>query len=208
MFQVYNKPHSLCSHPQLVYPTPYDSLYISLRDGFDMNTGEPIHKFKSDTSAITLKNKNFSSDNETFDTKHFLFYENIDYEAHLGTKIDYLHFKNLRQLQTSALELLRNNCELERSTILNTLMVSYENPRLAGYNLTRYRSFLSKQTAMLLSFIIVLKFIHPYNFLVSAITENQFSMKMKYISLIQFLDRPLLKPKNNCVLLNIRTYFN
>ena len=57
IFQVYNKPQSLCSHPQKVYPTPYDSLYISLRDGFDMNTGEPIHKFKSDTSAITLKNK-------------------------------------------------------------------------------------------------------------------------------------------------------
>ena len=25
MFQVYNKPQSLCSHPQIVYPTPYDS---------------------------------------------------------------------------------------------------------------------------------------------------------------------------------------
>ena len=42
MFQVYNKPQSLCSHPQIVYPTPYDSLYISLRVGFHMNTGEPI----------------------------------------------------------------------------------------------------------------------------------------------------------------------
>ena len=55
MFQVYNKPQFLCSHPQIVYPTPYDSLYISLRDGFDMNTGEPIHKYNSDTGAITLK---------------------------------------------------------------------------------------------------------------------------------------------------------
>ena len=26
MFQVYNKAQSLCSHPQIVYPTPYDSL--------------------------------------------------------------------------------------------------------------------------------------------------------------------------------------
>ena len=55
MFQVSNKPQSLCSHTQIVYPTPYDSLYISLGDGFDMNTGETIHKFKSDTGAITLK---------------------------------------------------------------------------------------------------------------------------------------------------------
>ena len=55
MFQVYNKPQSLCSQPQIVYPTPYDSVYIIFRVGFDMNTGEPIHKFKSDTTAINLK---------------------------------------------------------------------------------------------------------------------------------------------------------
>ena len=95
MFQVYIKPQSLCSHPQIVYHTPCDSLYISLRDGFDMNTGESIHKYNSDTGAITLKNKFYSSDNKTVDTKHFQIYENIDFEANLGTKIDYLHFKNL-----------------------------------------------------------------------------------------------------------------
>ena len=54
------------------------------------------------------------------DAKHFQTYENIDFEAHLLTKIDYLHFDNIRQLQTSTLELLRNYFELERSTILNT----------------------------------------------------------------------------------------
>ena len=55
MFQVYNKPQSLCSHARILNPTPYDSLYISFHDGFNMNTGEPIHKLKSDTGAITLK---------------------------------------------------------------------------------------------------------------------------------------------------------
>ena len=55
---------------------------------------------------------------------------------------------------------------------------------------------------------IVLSFIHPYIFLVSAITEYHFSMKMKYISLIRFLDKLSLKPKNDCALINIRTYFN
>ena len=109
-----------------------------------MNTGEPIHKFKSDTGAITLKIKYYSSDNKTVDTKRFQIYENTDFEAHLGTKIDYLHFNNLRQLQTSTLGLLRNDCELERSTILNTLMISHENWRLAGYTLTRNRSMFIK----------------------------------------------------------------
>ena len=144
MFQVYNKPQSLCSHPQIVYPTQYDSLYINFRDGFDMNNGEPIHKFQSDNGAITLKNKFYSSDNKTVDTKHFQIYENMDFEAHLGTKIGYLHFNNLWQLQTSTLELLRNDCELKRSFILNTLMISDENARLAGYTITRNRSMFTK----------------------------------------------------------------
>ena len=109
-----------------------------------MNTGEPIHKYNSDTGAITLRNKYYSSDNKTVDTKHIQIYENIDFEAHLGTKIDHLHFNNLRQLQTSTLELLRNDCELELSFILNTLMISHENPRLAGYTLTRNRSMFIK----------------------------------------------------------------
>ena len=109
-----------------------------------MNTGEPIHKFKSDTGAITLKNKNYSSDNKTFDTKHFQNYENIDFKAHLGTKINYLHFNILRQLQNSTLEVLRNDCELELSTILKTLMISHGNPRLVGYTLTRNRSMFIK----------------------------------------------------------------
>ena len=109
-----------------------------------MNTGEPTHKYNSDTGAITLKKKYYSSDNKTVDTKHFQIYENIDFGAHLGTKIDYLHFNNLRLLQTSTLELLRNDCELERSTILNTLMISHENPRLAGYTLTRNKSMFIK----------------------------------------------------------------
>ena len=77
---------------------------------------------------------------KTVDTKHFQIDENTDFQAHHGAKIDYLHFKNLRQPQNSTLELLRNDCELERSTILNTLMISHENPRLAGYNLARNRT--------------------------------------------------------------------
>ena len=83
MFQVYNKPQSLFSHTQIVYPTPYGSLYNSRRDSFDMNTGEPIHKFKSDTGAITLKNKFYSSDKKTVDTKHFQICENFNFEARL-----------------------------------------------------------------------------------------------------------------------------
>ena len=111
MFQIHNKPQSLCIHPRIVYPTPYDSLYVSLCDGFDMNNGEPNHKLKPDTGAIKLKNNFYSSDNKTVDTTYSQVHENIDFEAHLGTKIDYLLLNNLRQLQTSTLEQLRNDCQ-------------------------------------------------------------------------------------------------
>ena len=43
-------------------------------------------------------------------------------------------------LRTAEIALLQNQCELERSSILNTLMLSLESPRLAGYILTKNRS--------------------------------------------------------------------
>ena len=86
MFQVVYKPQS-SSHPRKVYPTTYDSLYISLLDSFDLNTGEPIYKFSADTGAIALKNLYYSSDSKTLDTEHFQVYDYIDFAAHLGTKI-------------------------------------------------------------------------------------------------------------------------
>ena len=43
-------------------------------------------------------------------------------------------------LRTAKLALLTNQCELERSMIINTLMLLIESPRLAGYILTRNRS--------------------------------------------------------------------
>ena len=45
MFQTHIKPQSLCIDPRIIYPTPYDSLYVSLRDLIGMNNGEPNHKF-------------------------------------------------------------------------------------------------------------------------------------------------------------------
>ena len=47
-------------------------------------------------------------------------------------------------LEGSEIQLLKNLCEQERTQILTILMLSMENPRLAGYMLTGNRSmFLS-----------------------------------------------------------------
>ena len=67
-------------------------------------------------------------------------YLNMDYEMHLGTKLDYLFFQSSRLHQASEIQLLRNQYQHERTQILTILMLSLENPRLAGNMLTGNRS--------------------------------------------------------------------
>ena len=64
----------------------------------------------------------------------------MDYEMHLGTKIDYLFFQSSRLFQATEIQLLQYQCEQERTQILTNLMLALENPQLAGYVLTGSRS--------------------------------------------------------------------
>ena len=67
-------------------------------------------------------------------------YLNMDYEMHNGTKLDYLFFQSSILLQSFEIQLLKNQCEQERTQILTNMISSLENPRLAGYMLTGNRS--------------------------------------------------------------------
>ena len=67
-------------------------------------------------------------------------YLNLDYEMHMGTKLDYLSFQSSRLLQASEIRLLKNQNEQERRKIPTNLMLFVENPSLAGYRLTGNRS--------------------------------------------------------------------
>ena len=67
-------------------------------------------------------------------------YLNMDYEMHMGTKLDYLFFQNSQLLQASEIQLLKKQSEQERTQILTILMLSLENPRVAGYMLTGNQS--------------------------------------------------------------------
>ena len=76
-------------------------------------------------------------------------YLNMDYELHQGTKLDHLFFESTRLLEASEIQLLKAQCEQERTQILTILMLSMENPRLAGYMLTGNRSmFLNTDGAL------------------------------------------------------------
>ena len=63
-------------------------------------------------------------------------YMNMDCETHMGTKLKHLFIKDSRSLQASEIQLLENKCDQERTQVFTSLMLSLENPRLAGSMLT------------------------------------------------------------------------
>ena len=67
-------------------------------------------------------------------------YLNMDYEMHMGTQLEYLFFQSSRSLQTSEIQLLKNQWEQERTQFPTILMLPLETPRLAGDILTGNRS--------------------------------------------------------------------
>ena len=147
LFEVKNYPQKFCNKPNDVYPTNYESMYIVIHTGgFDMASGR---KMGITRGSYTLQ---YSTDNSgkpglyvynrdaTVKDKYVNTWLNMDYEMLVGTKLDYLFFESTRALQSSEFQMLKNQCEQERTQILTILMLSLENPRLAGYMLTGNRS--------------------------------------------------------------------
>ena len=149
LFEVYNRPQKYCNKPDDVYPTNYESLYVSIQlGGFDMTSGRRLGISMGETSKLQYYSPEDGSGNGRLhlfrgpsdpnpNTPHYL---NMDYELHQGTKLDYLFFESTRLLEASEIQLLKAQCEQERTQILTILMLSMENPRLAGYMLTGNRS--------------------------------------------------------------------
>ena len=155
VFEVKNNPQKHCGKPTSIYPTNYESLYMDrLSEDYDMDTGRNLGrdqngatkilqylgpKEKGDFGQLYAHNPKLEGTQkvQTADPDNYL---NIDYEMHLGTKIDYLFFQSSRLLQATEIQLLQNQCEQERTQILTILMLALENPRLDGYMLTGNRS--------------------------------------------------------------------
>ena len=151
-FEVKNNPQKHCGKPTDIYPTNYDSLYVTINSGgFDLRFGGNLGKERNCATQLLqyiapTENNGFAqlyayvpkhTSHKTNDEDMYL---NMDYEMHMGTKLDYLFFQSSRLLQTSEIQLLKNHCEQERTQILTTLMLFFENPRLAGYMLTGNQS--------------------------------------------------------------------
>ena len=132
LFQVYNKPQSLCNSNNIVYPSPYDTLYVEFTGGFNMNTGEALEPLPTINRITKLPNSSISSLN--------ISRTEIDYEAHLNTKFDYYQYTNFRRLQLSEIITIQQICELERSLKNTQFAYSRLSPKLVSFLLTNNRS--------------------------------------------------------------------
>ncbi|MCP4521376.1 MAG: hypothetical protein GY827_06755, partial [Cytophagales bacterium] len=68
------------------------------------------------------------------------FSKNLNYDLHMGMKIDFLIWKETELIRAAETELLKKICDLERDQKLQVLQVALVNQRLAGYLLTGNRS--------------------------------------------------------------------
>ena len=140
VFQLSNNPQSICGSEKIVYPTPYDGIYISYTGGFNMDTGVARDPVES-VSKFTYTNFN-NSKKLIGETK----YQNgvpkteINYEAHIGTKFDYYEYSNIQRIQLLDLQMIKTDCAIERSIMHTNLAYSHNSPRMAGFLLTNNRS--------------------------------------------------------------------
>ena len=148
VFEVKNKAQKRRGKPTDIYPTIYISLFVAIiSGGFGLRSERNLDKEQNGANQLLqyiapTDTKGFAQLN-AYDPRHRShktsnedMHLNMDYEMHLGTKLDYLLFQISRLLQASEIQLLKIQCEQERRQILTILMLCLENPRLAKTVLT------------------------------------------------------------------------
>ena len=152
VIEVKNTSQKHCGKLTDIYPTNYDSLYVAIISrGFNLRSRRNLGKERNGATQLlqytpATENNGFAQlyaydpEHTTHKTSDEDMYLNMVYEMHMGTKLDYLFFQSSQLLQASEIQLLKNQCEQERTQILTILMLSLENPRLAGYTLSGNRS--------------------------------------------------------------------
>ena len=216
--EVTNNPQKHCGKPTDLYPTNYDSLYVAIISGrFELRSGRNLGKERNGATQLLqytppAENNGFAhlyaydpkqTSHKTSDEDMYL---NMDYEMHMGTKLGYHFFQSSRLLQASEIQLLKNQCEQERTQILTILMLSLENPRLAGYMLTGNRSLFPDTDGSLAWCITAHYFIRHFIQLTSAMIELRYSMRAKSNSLILSHGKHILQLTYK--LIESKNYFN
>ena len=140
-FEVYPTAHTFCGKPDPLYSTQYSDLFVTYTDGFNMHTGQPNPHSMIDeniSGKIVL-----DTSNNKFIFPALIAFNNfatIYYDAHINTKTDYTINHVFRSLTVQELNTLHTICELERNQLLTKLVMSVQNPQLAGFLLTGNQS--------------------------------------------------------------------
>ena len=130
MVEVENNPEKHCEKPTDFYATKYGSLYVAIiSGGFDLRSGRNLGKERNGATQLLqyiapAENRGFAQ-LYAYDPKHTShktsdedMYLNTDYKMHMGTKPDYLFFQSSGLLLISEIQLLKNQCEQERTQYL------------------------------------------------------------------------------------------
>ena len=120
VFEVKNNSQKPCGKPTDTYLTNYDSLYLAIiSGGFVLRSGWNLVKERNGATQLLqyippTENNGFAQ-LYAYDPKHTShktsdedMYLNMDYEMHMGTKLDNLLFQSSRLLQASEIQLLKN----------------------------------------------------------------------------------------------------
>ena len=127
---VFTKSYELCGKPQRLYKTNFESPSVLYHGcfampGAELRTKEKLfiaHHFSIDnTSQVPHTSLNFGEVNGNWVGAHSwrsVGADEIDYNLHLGNKLEYIMYFNSKQLRHSEMTLSRNHFELERTRML------------------------------------------------------------------------------------------
>ena len=147
-FEIFPENKMFCNKPTPLHLTQYPDLFITYKEGFNMQTGKPNPLQLPQTEQYNQLTTQLISGKLIHTQNKFLFpalnssnkFATIDYEAHINTKIDYSINHVFKSMSVAELNTLHTICEVERTQLLTILAMSVKNPQLAGFLLTQNRS--------------------------------------------------------------------
>ena len=138
----------LCGKPEILHKTNFQRLLVKCLGDSAIPDGKlrkkdyssTAYQFSIDnTSQVSYTSLSFSQVNGNWvaaQAWRSVGADEIDYELHLGTKLDFIMRFDSKQLRPSKMTLLQNQCEIERTQVLAVWWLAMQNTRPAGYMLT------------------------------------------------------------------------
>ena len=153
-FQIYRETEFACKYRNPLYKTQYSEILVEYEKSFDMTLGKTkfdpyatSHPFNEGTSYVPVNfyksTGNPGGKLKPYDSKitrlqelslmNSTYFGIIHYDIHLDMKLDYTISRSFQEMSFSELETLHQLCELERTQILQSLLLAVLKIPYAGY---------------------------------------------------------------------------